>query len=188
MDALVQDAASDTRAQREAFAEVRNAERWYGVQLRKVARHIEDLVKGVNPLSRADIITLRMVLERYADILKPWARTMAQRMVNDVSRRDIRAWNLHAKALGEEVRREILTTPTGELVRQLMEDQVNLITSLPLQAAERVHELAAGNIYSGARASEIAKELLNTGLVTKSRADTIARTESGRAALAHRFG
>lgn len=186
MSALVQtqDAASDSRRAREAFAEVRNAERWYGLQLRKVARHIEDLVKGVNPRDRPDLITMRYILERYADILKPWARTMAQRMIDDVSRRDIRAWNLHARAMGQEMRREILNAPTGELARQLMEDQVHLITSLPLQAAQRVHELSMGNLYSGARAAEVAKHLMETGQVTKSRADLIARTEAGRVSTA----
>ena len=173
----------DNRRAREAFAETRNAERWYGIQLRKLARHIDELVRGINPNNRDDLITLRYVLERYSDLVKPWARTMAKRMLDDVSRRDIRAWNLHAKAMGEEMRREILNAPTGEMMRGLMDDQVSLITSLPLQAAQRVHELSMGNLYSGARAAEVAKQLMETGQVTKSRAETIARTEAGRASI-----
>jgi len=63
-----------------------------------------------------------------------------------------------------------------------MNEQVELITSLPLDAAQRVHELAVGSLYTGARAKEISTEILKTGDVTRARANLIARTEVGRAA------
>ena len=55
-------------------------------------------------------------------------------------------------------------------------------TSLPLDAAQRVHELTTGALYEGARANEIAAEIMKTGEVTRSRANLIARTEVGRSA------
>lgn len=61
-------------------------------------------------------------------------------------------------------------------------EQVTLIKSLPLQAAQRIQDLATGTIYSGARTDEIVKEILKTGEVTEARARLIARTETSRAA------
>lgn len=61
-----------------------------------------------------------------------------------------------------------------------MADQVTLIKSLPLEAAERVHRLAIEGIETGGRASSLAAEIMRTGEVTQSRATLIARTETGR--------
>lgn len=173
----------DTLRMRRAFERVRNAEGFYGRQLRKIADHVDDLVKGVNPTHIDEIEVLRRMLERYADILRPWAETVARRMLIDVARRDERAWKTHAQLLGTELRRELTQAPIGERVRELMEDQVHLITSLPREASQRIHDLVTGNLYSGARASTVAAEILRTGAVTKSRANLIARTETGRASI-----
>jgi SPP1 gp7 family putative phage head morphogenesis protein len=62
-----------------------------------------------------------------------------------------------------------------------LDDNVELITSLPLEAAQRVHDIVYGNIYTGKkRAETIAKEIYRTGQVTQSRAKLIARTEVSR--------
>ena len=79
------------------------------------------------------------------------------------------------------LRAEILNAPTGAILGDLMSSQVELITSLPLQAAERVHDLVTTATYSGRRAEQIAQEILRTGAVTESRARLIARTEVSRA-------
>jgi len=64
----------------------------------------------------------------------------------------------------------------------LLKEQVDLITSLPREAAERVHELTLKNITSGMRPETLAKEILRTGDVTVSRAVLIAVTETSRTA------
>jgi len=172
----------ESKKQREAFNQTRNAERYYNVQLRKVAKQIGDLTKAFDPNDQAQLQTVRKILERYAEILRPWAQAVAGRMLAEVSRRDLTAWMKHSQAMGISLRNELMTAPIGHTVQQLMDDQVTLITSLPLDAAQRVHDIVVGNLYGGARAADVAKEIMNTGLVTQARADLIARTETGRAA------
>lgn len=122
------------------------------------------------------------MLERYATTIEPWARNAAQRMLNEVNARDAQAWTQHAKAMGVALRKEVANSPTGEAMKALLQEQIDLITSLPRQAGERVHELALKGLSDSTRASEIAKEIQRSGEVTKNRATLIARTEVARVA------
>jgi SPP1 gp7 family putative phage head morphogenesis protein len=175
---------SETRRERETFARVRNAERQYSVRLRQVARHIGDLVKAFNAGDIGQLDTLTRLLERYADLLRPWAKSVAAQMLADVSRRDENAWAQYARSMGIELKRELATATSSvglELAR-LLNDQVELITSLPLQAAQRVQKIAIGQLYSGHRTDVLIEEILQTGSVVRARAELIARTETSRAA------
>ena len=58
--------------------------------------------------------------------------------------------------------------------------QVNLIKSLPRQAALQVHELALGAMTDGQRAAGLVDSIIALGSKTRSRAMLIARTEVGR--------
>lgn len=172
----------ESKKERAAFSKVRKGESAYAVNLRKIAKHIGDLVDAFNPNDASQIKDLENALRRYADLLTPWARMTAKRMLVDVSRRDEKVWKEYTTYLGVNLRNEIYNAPTGQVMMDLMNDQVALITSLPLEAAKRVHELAIGALYQGDRANEIAAEIMKTGEVTRSRANLIARTEVGRAA------
>lgn len=119
-------------------------------------------------------------LRKYATLIQPWAKSVASRMIADVGRKNREVWKSRAAEMGGLLRKEIDTAPTGEAMRALLADQVRLITSLPLEAAERVHRLTLEGITNSARAGEIATEIMRTGEVTKSRATLIARTEVGR--------
>ncbi len=176
------DRVRDTQRQRQAFAKVRLADRYYGTQLRKIAKTVGDLVGAFHPEDPAQLAEMRALLGKYSDLIRPWSRAVAKRMLADVSRRDARAWALHARTMGQELQREIEAAPVGDVFRQLLDDQVHLITSLPTEAGRRVHELVAGNLYTGARARTVAEEVMRTGEVTLSRATLIARTETARAA------
>ena len=172
----------ETRKQRAFFAKVRRGEAAYAVNLRKIAKHVSDLVDAFDPSDPHQIQQLEDALRRYSDLLTPWARVTAAKMLVDVSRRDEKVWREYTAYLGVNLQREIQTAPTGEVMRDLLSEQVRLITSLPLDAAQRVHELTTGALYEGARANEIAAEIMKTGEVTRSRANLIARTEVGRSA------
>ena len=172
----------ETRKQRAFFAKTRRGEAAYAVNLRKIAKNIEHLIAGFDPNDASQLQQLEDMLRRYSDLLTPWARVTARKMLVDVSRRDEKVWKEYTEYLGLNLRQEITTAPTGEVMRDLLNEQVHLITSLPLDAARRVHELATGALYEGARANEIAAEIMKTGEVTRSRANLIARTEVGRAA------
>ena len=166
------------------FYRVRRAELHYASRLRGVARHIGDLVRGYSTgeTINIDLTGLSEVLNGYARLLRPWARATASRMLTDVQRRDEKAWAEQAATMSRALRKEIAEAPTGEVFRKLMDEQVELITSLPVEASQRVHRLVEQGLSDATRFTEYAKEIYRTGEVTKSRATLIARTEVGRAA------
>jgi SPP1 gp7 family putative phage head morphogenesis protein len=166
---------------RERFLAGRKAESHYALQLRQVAKQIGDLVRGLAPSGVIqDMSIILRSLNAYGEVLQPWAESVAQRMIVDVSRRDATAWFEHGKMIGQALRQEIEYAPTGTVMREALARQVSLITSLPIEAGQRVHKLTLEGISKGTRASEIAAEIMKTGEVTKSRAMTIARTEVSR--------
>jgi SPP1 gp7 family putative phage head morphogenesis protein len=172
----------ETRKQREFFSKVRRSETAYAVNLRKIATQIGHLIGAFDPQDAEQVRALEHALRHYANVVRPWARAVARRMLADVQRRDEKVWREYSAFMGLQLQQEIASAPTGEALWQLMNEQVELITSLPLDAAQRVHELAVGSLYTGARAKEISTEILKTGDVTRARANLIARTEVGRAA------
>ena len=176
------DRRRETPAQRSKFARVRGAQVEYERKLRRVARTVGAVVRGLgegDPVGSASAI--REALLRYSAVVSQWARRAAATMLSEVQRRDSDAWASLAKTMSRELNREIQSAPTGEVMRSLMEEQVALITSLPTEAAQRVHELALKSMETGARADEIATEIMRSGEVTASRAASIARTETARA-------
>lgn len=177
------DARRDRYQTRYAFERVRRADSYYGVQLRKIAKHIDDIIRGFDhPLEPEQEIELQRALERYADLLRPWARNVGRRMVFEVARRDERAWATYTRNMSKALQREIQDTPIGEELRRFLEDQVVLITSLPIEAGRRVHELTMQSRITGARIPDLVDDIMRTGQVTKSRATLIARTETARTA------
>src|SRR6267154_469293 len=80
------------------FSRVRTAaEKGYIRQLVGVARQVGLIIKGFAPRGKIDDLPAMMgSLERYADLVEPWARQVAGRMVEDVGRRDVNAWNASA--------------------------------------------------------------------------------------------
>jgi SPP1 gp7 family putative phage head morphogenesis protein len=163
------------------FSKVRNAETTYATQLRKVARHIGDLVRQLYTGDPAATAELVITLRRYADLLNPWARATAARLLAEVARRDETAWRWAAAAIGSELRTEIAGAPIGDEVRRLLAEQVGLITSLPLDAAQRVQALALEGATTGRRYGDLVQEINRTGHVTIGRANLIARTETAKA-------
>lgn len=175
----------DKAAPRRAFKSARKVERQYTASLRRVARHIDEIIRSISPTGEMTMEALAAVdsaLARYADVINPWARAVASRMVAEVAARDEAAWFEVSRKMGRALRKEIDTAPTGQVMRERLAEQVKLITSLPREAAERVRTLANEGIVQGTRPAELAKEILRTGEVTESRAILIARTETSRTA------
>jgi|WetSurMetagenome_2_1015567.scaffolds.fasta_scaffold01362_9 SPP1 gp7 family putative phage head morphogenesis protein len=173
----------DFRSQRTAWAHSRRAETHYATQLRKLVRNIEFIISGgVNEENPTDTSAIEQMLLSYANLITPWAETTAERMLADIDRRGRRAWAQHSRTMSRALAEEIETAPTGAILRQLQQEQVTLIKSLPLQAAERVHEAAMRGILNASRGEDIVADIMRTGLVTRSRAVCIARTETSRVA------
>lgn len=170
---------------RERFKRAHRAEKGFARQLKAVAKQVGAIVKGFAPSGYvSDWPVLNDALKKYSDLLRPWATAITARMIAEVSRRDETSWNELGRSMGQELKREIRSAPTGIQMREKLEESVGLITSLPLEAAQRVHKLTLQGILNGTRARETAKEILRTGEVTQSRAMLIARTETTRTATA----
>lgn len=125
----------------------------------------------------SDWSALQRILGQYSGILQPWAKTVVERMTAEVSQRDIRAWAELGRSIGQSLKKEILSAPTGEALRAEMQEQIKSITSLPIEASQRLNELTLRGITEGTRTPEIVEAILNSGKVSVSRAKMIARTQ-----------
>jgi len=167
---------------RERFVRARKAEKGFQRQLLQVAKQVGSIVKGFAPEGVVnDLSQLTNALSRYSDLIRPWAKAVSATMTAEVGQRDEQAWTSMGRELGRNLRQEIENAPTGQVMQLLMAEQVDLITSLPTKAAQRVHHLTIEALSDSTRASEIAKEIQRTEQVTASRAKLIARTETSRA-------
>jgi SPP1 gp7 family putative phage head morphogenesis protein len=157
-------------------------EQRYALQLRKVAQQVGSVISPFTPGDMSHVPTIEQLLKAYSDMLKGWATQTASNMLMDVALRDEQAWQTMAKELSRGLREEIRKAPTGRVMQQLLAEQVTLIQSIPLEAAQRVHRLTLAGIEDSTRFTEIAKEIQRTEEVTTSRAILIARTETARTA------
>lgn len=161
------------------------AENSYAQRLRAVSRMVENIIQGYAPDGFVDQGAeryIRHTLERYAEQLNPWAESVARFMLADVEKRNLRAWKQNSKEMSRALLAEIVQAPTGMVYQALMVEQVRLIKSLPLRAAQRVHNLVTEGLVDGRRAAEIAEAIRASGKVSASRAILIARSEVSRAA------
>lgn len=126
-------------------------------------------------------MALVRALRAYADLIDPWARAVAAKMLADVNRRNADLFKKNAYAMGHEMREELASSPVGTELARLMRENVTLIKSIPLKAAERVHELSIERLSNSIRSKEMIPEIMEIGGVTERRAKLIARTEVSRA-------
>lgn len=147
-----------------------------------MARQVGVLIKGLAPNGvLSDPAALYKALRDYAELITPWAHSVAKVVLADVYRRDLRMWKQNSAEMGAQLRQVILNSPVSGALASLQLEQVKLIRSLPLEAAQRVHDLSLQSLVSSQRASTLAKDILETQQVTEGRARLIARTEVSRA-------
>lgn len=175
---------ADELSPRSVWIRAKKVERNYSSQLRKVAKTVGDIVLGHDFESYEGQRETEDILRKYAGILDSWARATGARMVAEVDLGDRAAWMRRSRQMGAALRREIESAPTGAAMQEALNRQVVLIKSLPLEAAQRVHELTLEGIIGGTRADVVAKKIAETGQVTESRARLIARTETSRTVTA----
>ncbi len=164
------------------FRRAKKLEIGYRSQLRRIARIVGDITRAHDAETPQGIERIRLGMLHYAEKLEPWADSVANRMVAEIAAADRVSWRRSSELIGRLLHKEIETAPTGRTLKESLARQVELITSLPIEAAERVHKLTAEGMSEGRRTSEIAKDILASGEVTRSRADLIARTEVSRTA------
>ena len=168
------------KKQKADFRASRKVEQQFAVKLRKIANHIGEIVSSIADGTLSSALKIGELMARFSEALVPWAEAVTRRMHLEIDARDKKQWVKYAEQMGVALREEVTTTPVGDVMRQLMAEQVSLIKSIPLEAAQRVHELTLKGLSDGTRSKEIADEIMRTGLVTRSRAITIARTETAR--------
>lgn len=176
-----QDKRTETKAEKAKFERSIRIENDYARALKRIADKVGDIVAAFDPLDPEQMSAAERLLMQYSQMIGPWARAVSARMLTEVSRRDAREWNKVSKTMSAEVKREIhRSNPTGKLLRALLDENVTLIQSIPLDAAKRVHKLTLEGLETGARAAEISQSIQRSGKVSKSRAMLIARTEVAR--------
>ena len=154
----------------------------YERQLRSIAREVGRIVKGFDIGTERAAVSIRATLNKYAELLQPWAEATAARMASDLDRQDRAIWNRNAREMSLSLRKELNDAPVGTELQRFLHDNVKLITSLPREEGERVHELTIEGLANSSRARTIAGEIMRTGEVTEGRAMLIARTETSRTA------
>jgi len=164
------------------FSATAAAERQLATQLRKVARIIGGIVDSYTAgATIRDQVAMAKALEEYSKALGPWSEAVTGRILQSVSKNNERAWTQATKVMGTELRRFLTQTPIGAVARQLQQEQVELIKSLPLEAGLRAQAIAQEAAMGSKRADVAAQEIARTGQVTESRATLIARTEIAKA-------
>lgn len=157
-------------------------EREYATALRKLAKTVAGIIDPhVSGYSLVDERSMFHALANYALALRPWADNLSRRMVDQVRVKSWKDWKSQAEKMGIAYKQLAFETSVGMRAHELQAEQVELITSIPLDAGERVQRLAMEAITNGQRSSAISEELIRTEHVTKSRATMIARTETAKA-------
>lgn len=153
----------------------------YGRQLRQISSYIDSIVKGFDVQDETVYPSIVTALRKYADSLDMWARHASGKILMDVALRDERTWLIYAQDMSRGIKDQIRNTDIGAAYQKLLNDQVSLIKSLPLNAAQRIQDLSTRAVIEGGRSDEISGLIMAIGGVTKARANTIARTEVSRA-------
>lgn len=169
------------RRSRQYFRHIGNAASRFGVELRRFARTVNDLIRPFDPADPAAMLRLQRLLDRYVDIMTPWAEATSRRLIQDVAQRDASAWYRLSRDLGAGLRDDITYTPIGATVQNLLDSQVGLIRDMPLEAGRQMQQLALEVATGGRRYSEIVPRIREIHDMTTNRATLIARTETAKA-------
>lgn len=176
------------------WTKAHNVANSYSLGLRKFAEQITIIIEhfanvdGIVPPE--SMPKLNDALRRYTVGIEPWAKRTAARMLEAVNRQNLTAWRQHAAHLSFELRRALAEAPIGDAVDGLLAQQVSLITSLPMEAAQRVHEASLEALTIGSRYPDQTAEIEEaleaahpdaTKQWLRTRANLIARTETARA-------
>lgn len=171
------------------FEPSRGAEAEFYRQLRKVAQAtghiIEQYTDGALITNNRELLA---TLRRYSESLTPWATRQAAKMLEQVQRSNKRAYQNKSKAIGTALRRGVAAPNVAPATAALLNEQVALIKSIPLEAGQRAQKIAYEAVLAGTRAQvntdtleELQDQMGASTEVATSRAMLIARTETARA-------
>lgn len=165
------------------------AEREFYKQLRKVAQHSGHIVEQhADGAILVNENAMQEELRRYAEKLGPWATRQATKMLQQVQNSNKRAYQQKSKAIGTALKLGVAEKDVGETALALLNEQVVLIKSIPLEAGLRAQKIASDAFFAGTRAEanedtirQLEEEMGFSTRAAISRATLIARTETARA-------
>jgi SPP1 gp7 family putative phage head morphogenesis protein len=168
---------------RKLWTAARKTESRYGVSLRKLANTIAHIMGDFPNATIGEVDRLAAMLREYANssALLGWASAVSSRMLAEVNLKDAKSWEQHSRQMGYALRRELRNAPTGATMRALHDEQVELIQSLPLEAATKAQEAARESLVTGERYETLRDRIQELGPITRNRATLIARTEVSKA-------
>lgn len=124
------------------------------------------------------------MLVDYSEVISSWAEKVGQRMFEQVEREEWNQWRSVSEEIAAGLRDVVGNTPVGAVAQDIVHRQVQLMKSLPLEAADRVRDIqsrAMEAVINGERPDQLYEMIMQSGDVAASRAQLIARTEIGRA-------
>lgn len=165
------------------------AERDFSRAIKKVARAAGSIVDAhVDGVKITNEKQMQKALKDYAELITPWAQRQSAKLLEQVQKSNARAYANKSKAMGTALKLNVGETEVVEVARRLLNEQVALIKSIPLEAGLRAQRIAYEAVLSGTRAeanedtiAELQKQLGLTTEVAISRAQLIAVTETARA-------
>ena len=146
---------------------------------KKLRAAAEKTIDPNDPASAQKLEALFLWLANSGE-LDAWARRLASRVLRRVEKDDYSVWMRSGDRISAETRRLLKEAGEGAAFQRLMEEQVELIKSIPQKAAEKVHQWATEGMVNGDRYLDIAERIKGIGKVTDARATCIARTEVAR--------
>jgi SPP1 gp7 family putative phage head morphogenesis protein len=163
------------------FSATKTTEKTFAIQLRKVAKIVGGIIDNHVVGNSVDNVSLNKALISYSKLLIPWANNLSEKTIQSISKRNEKAFMSTSQKISRRLL-DIFTGPgVGEVARKLQNEQVALITSLPIEAAQKAQEISRDAVITGTRADVTAKKILDLGEITESRATLIARTETAKA-------
>nr|WP_245609597.1 phage minor head protein [Trabulsiella guamensis] len=162
----------------------RRSEIQYRKSLLAIANQIGQIVNGTYDGSQASADKTGLVLIDYSELISNWAEQVGQRMFAQVEQEEWNQWRSVSEEIGAGLREVVGNTPVGQVAQDIVYRQIQLMKSLPLEAADRVMDIQQRAIQAainGERPDQLYEQILSSGDVAASRAQLIARTEIGRA-------
>ncbi|EBJ1787710.1 hypothetical protein G3C52_005173 [Salmonella enterica] len=107
-----------------------------------------------------------------------------RKMFSQVEREEWNQWRSVSEEIAAGLRDVVGNTPVGHVAQDIVYRQIQLMKSLPLEAADRVKDIqerAIQAVINGERPDQLYEMIMDSGDVAASRAQLIARTEVGRA-------
>jgi SPP1 gp7 family putative phage head morphogenesis protein len=157
------------------------SERFYLRSLLRLVRQIRMFVLEMPEVEQSEM--LAETLRRYAELIFPWAITVATRSIRETTERERRITLKEAKEQKSSaywLRLELDTTEKGTWFKAELDRQVHLIQDIPLDAARRIRKIVTEGAINGASSGFIRNKIMETAGVSESKAKLIARTETAR--------